>query len=508
MAETSVASIEQRTPVINKEASVTFPLDKLDSQWGLVTEVVRRDLSNNPQVRKALIGFCTQPVSESLPGDFLTSLSNVDLRVSRIAHRFQAILPSYLKLPPVPDELITPDVRYAAGLRTPEDVIESLGRIFDKNDPLFESSLGEYIKAGAFTRGITREERLMIIKRYKFARDVKIFALAAEILEQGGLTPDQEGEINLPSGIRIGFDTNQVEQRKDLLNPHLWEKRRQIKDRVYEISVGGRRYILKEKKTARHTDTKKHGHIEGRTSEEEFAIARYFQENGRLSKDRVSIDWEKPIGFVSYPDGFQFSVFEYEDMTGDRDIGIKLASEIINHRKTFEQEYHGIAQLAQKYKDHHNITSFDDPIQRKEESGIQSILKRLRIKRNHSIQLTFEEFARVKSQRMLEQARDLLDEAMTKNEYGNSDIDGSAYRIHTNGDVKLDILGFDFEYFEKISPEEATERAQRRLEFWRKDKNSNGIRFMQWMDGYRVTRMERAAYFAFLEAEGIMSNSE
>lgn len=246
MAEISVSTIERRTPLMNKEAATAFPSDKLDNQWALITEAVRRDLSNNPQVRKALIGFCAQPVSESLPGDFLTSLSNADPKVARINHRFQDILPTYLTLPPVPDELITPDVRYAAGLRTPEDVIESLGRIFDKNNPLFESSLDEYIKAGAFTNGITREERQMIIKRYKFARDVKILALGAEILEQGELISNQGGEINLPSGIRIGFDTNQVEQRKDLLNPHLWKKRRQIKDRVYEISVGGRRYILKE----------------------------------------------------------------------------------------------------------------------------------------------------------------------------------------------------------------------------------------------------------------------
>lgn len=194
-------------------------------------------------------------------------------------------------------------------------------------------------------------------------------------------------------------------------------------------------------------------------------------------------------------------------MIGDRDVQLKLASGIINYRRVFEEEYRNIAQLTQKYRNHPSVTKYEDFIKQNEENRIQAILRKLKLKRTSSVQLTFEEFARVKAQKMIEQARDLLDEAMAKNEYGNSDIDGSAYRIHTNGDVKLDIVGFDFEYFEKISPQEASERAKRYIEFYREDRIRHGINFMQWMDGYPVTKMERSAYFAFLEAEGIISDS-
>ena len=40
------------------------------------------------------------------------------------------------------------------------------------------------VEAGVFLRGITAEERLLISRRYALARDVKILALGAEILNQ------------------------------------------------------------------------------------------------------------------------------------------------------------------------------------------------------------------------------------------------------------------------------------------------------------------------------------
>ena len=157
----------------------------------------------------------------------------------------------------------------------------------------------------------------MITKRYKYARDVKMLALGAEITEQESVAPNEDGEILLPSGIKLVIDVSKDTKRTDLLSPHLWERRRQLKDRVYEIDVNGRKYILKEKKTARHTDTKEGGHREGRLSSEEFETAQHFQENGTVSNGRLSVGWEQPVGYSSYP--YQhFINYDYPDAVRKR----------------------------------------------------------------------------------------------------------------------------------------------------------------------------------------------
>lgn len=498
---TATPEVAQRTPILNKETATVFPLDDIDRQWGLATEAIRRDMVGKPEVRKTLVPFCREPVSEALPGQFLSTLSSVDERVARLAQRYQETLPGYLDLPTVPDEQIKPDVRHAARLHTLDDTVAMLTRLYGQDDPMYKDSLQRHIDSGTFMRGITAEERLMIVKRYKYARDAKILALGAEVMEQGTAVPNQNGEITLPSGVKIGMDVTEAEQRNDLLNPHLWEKRRQIKDRVYEISVGGRNYILKEKKTPRHTDTKKGGHREGRTSADEFAVAKHFREHGRLNQGNIGVDWERPIGFVTYPDGFQFSVFEYEEGLLNDDVQTRLAIEITNHREQFEEEYKLIAGLAQKYKDSPEVLAFED---QRTESGLKAAMKWLGIQKESPLQLTFEEFAMVKGLRMQRQSRELMEHAMLNNEYENSDMDGYAYRVHSNGGVRLDIVGFDFEYFEKVSPERAAEVRERRKELQREWESRQGIGFLGWNNGQRVTRMQKAAYFAMLEAEGLL----
>jgi hypothetical protein len=298
------------------------------------------------------------------------------------------------------------------------------------------------------------------------------------------------------------MDTTDVEQRTDLLRPHLWERRRQIKDRVHEIFIGERYYILKEKKTSRHTDTKKHGHKEGRTSADEFAVAKHFKENGKLSQGKISVDWERPIGFVTYPDGFQFSVFEYEQDLISDNMPSRLAEEISAHREQFEEEYKLINSLSQKYKDHRAVLAFEE--YRPLEILFKTAMKSLGIETKSSLQLTFEEFAMVKAEQMTRQARELMFQSVLQNEYTNNDYDGFAYRIHTSGEVKLDIVGFDFEYFAKISPERAAEIRENHEENRGKMESRDGIGRIEWDNGERVTRMQKAAYFAMLEDEGIL----
>jgi hypothetical protein len=97
-----------------------------------------------------------------------------------------------------------------------------------------------------------------------------------------------------------------------------------------------------------------------------------------------------------------------------------------------------------------------------------------------------------------------MSQVMLENNYENSDTDGYAFRVHSDGEVGLDILGFDFEYFEKVSPERTAEVRERHEEFQTKWEARQGIGFLNWSTGRSVTRMQKAAYFAMLEAEGIL----
>src|SRR3989344_1484560 len=499
---TDLTEIPRRVPVIDEEAASKFPLDEIDRQWDLTTEAIRRNLITKPEIRKALIPFCAQPLSESLPGQLLSALSSTDERVKKLATRYKDMLPAYLGLETVPDEMMNPDISQASGLLRPEKMAATLASIYSVNGPGYKENLQELINSGTFLRGITAEERLMVIKRFKFARDAKILALGAEILDQESFTPDENGEVVLPSGIKIGMDTEQADQRSDLLNPHLWEKRRQIKDRVYEISVGDRNYILKEKKTARHKDTRRGGHKEGHSSEGEFAVARHFIEHGKLNRGNISVDWEKPIGFVNYPDGFQFAIFEYEkDLVNDHDIVDRLAEAIGQNRERFEQEYEFISGLAQKYKDSPEVLAPED---RKSERGLRRVMQLLRTQKTSAPQLSFEDFSRVKALRMERQARELMQESVFQNEYHNSDTDGYAFRVNTDEGVKLEIVGFEFENFEKVSPERARGSQRSHQIFEKEWQSRNGIGFLWWNNGQSVTRIQKAGYFAMLETEGIL----
>lgn len=494
--------IEARKPIIDSESAQAYPPDEIDRQWRLVTEATRRGLINDQSTRRTLLQFCTTPVTETLPGQFLQTTLASDQLIARLAERYRLGIKQYLELPAVPDELIKPDIRNAPTLLNPHKLIEDLRRLYRGDDAQFERSLRNKIESGAFLRGITAEERLMIVQRYRYARDVKLLALGAEIIDQGDVTLDENGEVLLPSGVRAVTDLDNSDQRADLLSPHLWERRRQLKDRVYEIFVNGRKYILKERKTARHTDTKKGGHKEGRLSSEEFEIAKHFQENGNATRGGVSVSWERPIGYVSYPDGFSFAVFEYEEgFIEGRFTTSRLTKEILDHKDQFLDEYQLIVQLVDKYKDSPEVLSFDD---RRSESGLRALARWLGLHKDTPPQLSFEEFAMVKALRMKRQASNLLEETIIKNGYNNSDIDGYSYRIKEGNQLQLEIVGFDFEYFSKMSPDEIPEELERYKQYEKEDESGHGIGFLYWDGGSSVTQMQRAAYFAMLESEGIL----
>jgi hypothetical protein len=202
------------------------------------------------------------------------------------------------------------------------------------------------------------------------------------------------------------------------------------------------------------------------------------------------------VGYAVYPDGFSFTVFEYEEGLEGEDFSEHLVREIVAHKEEFKAEYELIAELAEKYKDSPEVNRLHGEIS---ESNLVSLLKWLKVK-GAAPALSFEEFARSKAYRMEQQARRLQREAINRAGYENSDGDGFAYKVLTDKKLRLQIFGFDFEYFSPISPE----RTQRLLEVEKEmDQESlQGIRFMMWSNrGGEVTRLQRAAYQAMVTLE-------
>lgn len=427
--------------------------EEADRQWRLISEAIRRDIRAKSTIRRALIPFVQRPLSENIPSDALKVMERNSSFVAKLGVRYRAGLTEYLNLPPVPDELLVPDLRNAFG--------------------------------------ITLAEQALVATRYRFARDIKLLSLAAEILEQGGVKLNRKNETVLPSGTIIAIDSClKGEDVKGFLDPLQWERRKQIKDRVYEIAIGNRPYILKEKKTARHMDTKEDGHIPGLSAAQEFATAQHFLKKGFRNHGDIRLSWEQPLGFVIFPDGFQFTAYEFkEGLISDDDIEARLVTTIMNRRDFFEREFRLIAEGAEKWKTTPGALRY-----LVEGSGSSLAEEELK-------PLNFDDFTKVKIRRMVERAKDLQQETIYSLNFTNSDADGHAFRIRSTPNVELEIVGMDFEYFLPITPKRTKEDLGRLRRSNRNYSLEHGIGYGPWKDGSPVKRIQQAAYLAMLELE-------
>lgn len=524
-----LSEVRQRTPILDANNAQQFPIDQIEKQWRWITEQVRQKITRNQKLREVATQFADIPVGESLPGKFLAELAKADEGIAEIRDEFRTVV-DYLNLPPVPEHHIGVDIRYASVLVRPKDVA---GAFQDMYGDAWLEELKKDAKRGSYDKGTTAHERRMIKKRHVFARDVKMLTLMAEMVSQEPLIGENK-EITLPSGITIMLHQHDSEALT-LLNPHEWYGREQLKDRVYKIRVESNLFLLKEKKTGRHVDTKMGGHKDGLSSREELEVAKYFQHNGyveslgvdvtplrqriRLLKklvcqplnelrnimhsglstpDRYEVAWEEPIAYVIFPDGFQFTVFKYMDnLLSSEELTQKLAQEIIKHRVQFEKDYKNIRHYAGRYYNvPPNFLSKKKGFWQTCFNGVQT---------RNSLILPFEDYAMAKAYRMEQKACELMEKIITKNGFQNSDTDGYSFQItSSNEGVQLRIFGFDFEYFFKIPEGEVAARLEREHEI-RKGQLRRGIDFANWSgDDNPVTKMQKAAYLAILKHEGVL----
>ncbi|MBU0661454.1 hypothetical protein KKG22_04755 [Patescibacteria group bacterium] len=506
--ELSIDDIEIRVPVLDGESASKYSYKELNRQWLLLTEAARREILSVPEVREIAKRFIDLPVDESLSGAFLEALSSNE-RIARLLERYKEQIGDFLELAPVPDEEVVPDISNAPQLHNLESTIKYLLQGHDNQyTPEFYEELKRIVDSGVFLHGITASERLIITQRYRFAREVKLLALQAEVLSDGqDIEMMNENEFVLPSGTTITLNIENETKRQELLNPQNWKKRRQIKDRVYELLVGSSKYILKEKKTARHKDTMRHGHKPGITSLQEFQVAEYFQENAVIEQGDIKLNWESPVATVTFLDGFQFTVFEYtEGLIEDGSAIQQLSQEILENREMYEDEFNVIREMAKTFVEHPRVLKYS---YRNTESSLKSLLKWLGLRKETSIQeLTFNDFALIKSIRMQNKLEALRDETIIKNGFENRDHDGFAFKINIlEGRPQLEIFGFDFEYFSPLHDGIIEDSLERIRKSNRNRDNYQGLTFYRRYLG-DITIIKNAAYYAMLAIEGLLDTQE
>lgn len=498
-------------------------------QWGTFLQLFREGIRRDPKLRNILVDFMGDKVGQLVPARFMNRvLSYMEgeygangmkngkderyKKLVRLARRYgcmedesgtykRASLGRLIYLEEVPEEIIRPDIRFASRFVDPnkgrEYYLKELKKAIKEDnqnqvelfrnllvDDIYGDSYDMVSKNKIYMHGITGQEKLLVAARYRMARDVKMLALESLFLEIGEIDIKDfaEGKIVTPEdgsseeGVRVqaNLEVLSEEEIASVINPDNWQSILPFKDRAYMISivVGGeeKKFLLKQRKTGRHMDTKKGGHRPGRTSKREFQVATEFQEQ-KSQVDDIELRWEVPIGYVEFADSFQFSLFEYVEggLLKDKfEAEGVLADRIKDHKELFEEDYQNIRQQGNEMRyDPKSIDLIYSGIRlgemqeehKRSKKGIRQRVNKV-FKRKTRLEqlpeLSFEDYARLRAGIMLAKAEYLYHRGMVQAGYGVYDEDGLGFRIGEDEEkgVKLEVIGFDFEYYFKLNEQE------------------------------------------------------
>ena len=467
--------------VLNDAEAAHFPRESVRGEWVDASAAVLRAMGD-AEVRQTLMGFAATPVSEKLPQQMLEALPHTPALDE--ARDRTPLLSEFLALPAVPDERIVPTLQKASPLRIP-------GGLFG------DQGLGT----------ISEAEHNLIDDRYTMAREVKLLALGAELTETGLPQPDETGHVELPSGISIQVDPERADEAVQLLDPTNWESRRKMKDRVHSIRVGGKSYVMKERKTERHTDTvdpARRPSFEPITgSAKEFAVAREFAANP-TERDDYLLTWERPLGYVTYPDGFEFVVFDHEEgLQDERTAGLELRRLILDNPTEYQEEYQQIQARSQEFKHYPAVVRAAEHRLPRTLVGALALLAMRGVglgpKSLDKQRVTFDDFAAAKAAQIVAQGIDVHRAELRSRGYVDPDSDGVLYRVDP-ATRRLEVIGFDFErYFQPDA-----ELAERFEAHYAKERAGH---HRQRLGGYTevgadylvYSSMQNAAYLALLD---------
>jgi hypothetical protein len=454
--EEALNSIVVREPVVGGNIDEKS-IEKIDHQWLIATEIARRAIKNS-DVCNVLTSYNTMPLSESIPYDAINKIADSNDNMARLAKHYSNELGVFLNYNEVPNDVLVPDITYATAYTGIEDEKRVLSHIKQYSDAKSFGQLLDSKKNDGIVPGVTKSERVLVARRYRYARDIKMLGLMAELHDQPvDMSNIENGLIKheLKSGVRIGIVSEDFDLVSSILDTENWENRRQIKDRVFEVTVDNKEYIMKERKTNRHTDTMNHGHIDGLTSEQEFEVARKLSGLGTIERGDIQLKWEKPLGYVEFPDGYQFCLFESDPdlktMDGS-DLTRGIEQEIMKSMGRYQVEYDDVRLKAKEIYEHRRDLcgyAWEDGSRLNLIEFIKNIFHSKKEHHDYPLpdELTVEEFVELKAKHLQSEAFDLLRQTALDNGYVNKDLTGHVISLRPNQQPFVEITGFDFEYY-------------------------------------------------------------
>jgi hypothetical protein len=480
-----VASIDARLFGLSKGAISTERKPFNDSilrQWSIFTEKVRRAIStNNVQVCTALQQYITQPLSEMVPDSFFATLSV--LIADPTSPKEFALLQEVLRKSPIEEDIIVPDIRNAKVLEDPNNVVYGARAYVyiqrgmfseDLQDALkgpiiFDQGIQQVLDDNPEVKAITGEEKNLVAGRFRMAREVKLLAFAAAIKSTNDIK-QTEGETMYSynfSGIQLHIAKDRFDE--DFLHPEMWERRKIVKDRAWEVIINGKSYMMKEQKTSCHTDTRgpTDTFMKPLSSEEEFYVAQRFLDGKAQYGSHVSVRWEKPIGYVTFPDGYQFVLYDFEKgLQDEQNIVDNLRETIITRPDTYRATYEMVKHQYQTFP-------YDWWVELTREQ--QGDMPR---------ELSYETFAEIFARWMLDKGmQGYLQVRKDKNLF-TTDHDGFGYKISNEGN--LEFIAFDMEYYVHSDLSQAERLLSIDTQDWvvRSRENNNAIlpgeHWMEW----------------------------
>lgn len=357
-------------------------LQQVRSEWQSVLTitggVVRDHTDSLPHPISTLV---VGPMSETTARHMMTHVANNGAPEIFDQH---PILTSYMSIPPVPEEM-------------------------------FDHRLKDWGNTH-----LSMPEARFVHHRYEMGRQALLISLGAIMCSN---TIEAHGLNISPPG----------QELRSLLNPVHWQNLRAITSRVYSFEAQGQQYILKEERSNRHfglvSDDKD---LIPNTVAEEYALAKEKKEKVNLDHPDVELEYEDPLGYVEYSNGYGFSVYNFmpEDSSGN--VQSRLEQGILERKRTYRTEWKHLAHKVDTALGHTPGTFSRKSI------------------------LSFEDFAKAKAAFMASSATCFASRAQIEAGFGEQDIKKDQYSLSfvERGDrVKVHLAVYDSEFTYRLDSE-------------------------------------------------------
>lgn len=454
--------IPQRKPILN-----SLP-ENIDFQWWILSKAILENIKKSPELRKQILSIPQEKLWERLSYNFLNSNLDFNKTVEKLKKRYNDELIKILSLEEIPKDEIYIDISNTREMYKAEETIKKiieddyLPFLKDKEQNHYtskEEKIYAEINNWSFTNWITKEEKKLLIKRYIYARETNILLLWSSILETKKNLLQEE--IELENWIKIKNNLDFKNDLKNIFNIKNWWSRKKIKDRVFEVNINWKFYILKERKTKNHTDTLKSWHKDWLTSLEEFEIAKKLYKEWSKNDWLIKIDFEKPITSVLFPNWYQFTLFEKNNIFDNLNTSKDLLSEILNNPEQFQKEYEYVLENYKKYFNNEEVLYLSEFYKN---STITKLLNKLLRKSKDETDLTYLDFSYLMNRFINEKIYNSYEKVFKELWYTNIDVSPNKEVIVKSNEewITIDIFWYDFEYVK----ERESDFKDTKIKFW------------------------------------------